>query len=252
MSDDKAVLTEVRGRILFITLNRPDAANSINSALGEGLLAAGRMLDESDDLTVGVLTGTGRGFCAGMDLKAYTKEGDPRGIEEFVQHGTAKPLIAAIEGFAVAGGLEIALTCDLLVAARGAKLGVPEVKVGLFAGGGGLLRLPRQLPYALAMELALTGDLIPAERAYEHGLLARLTEPGEALSEATALAERIAANSPMGVRWSKDMVRQMQGRTEAEFFAYQAPHLRRVLDSEDGREGATAFAEKRAPVWTGR
>ncbi|MDQ7909070.1 crotonase/enoyl-CoA hydratase family protein [Phytohabitans sp. ZYX-F-186] len=247
-----AVLTEIRGRILFITLNRPDAMNAIDSTLGEGLLAAGRLLDSRDDLTVGVVSGAGRGFCAGMDLKAFTREGDPRGIEEFFQQGTKKPLIAAIEGFAVAGGLEIALTCDLLVAARGAKLGIPEVKVGLFAGGGGLLRLPRRLPYAMAMELALTGDLIPAERAYEHGLLARLAEPGGALAEATALAERIAANAPLGVRWSKHLIRQMQGRTELEFFEHQTPLLRAVLDSADGREGALAFAEKRTPQWTGR
>ncbi|MET7399921.1 crotonase/enoyl-CoA hydratase family protein [Dactylosporangium sp. NPDC005572] len=247
-----AVLTEIRGRILFITLNRPDAMNAIDSALGEGLLAAGRLLDSRDDLTVGVVSGAGRGFCAGMDLKAFTREGDPRGIEEFFQLGTQKPLIAAIEGFAVAGGLEIALTCDLLVAARGAKLGIPEVKVGLFAGGGGLLRLPRRLPYAMAMEMALTGDLIPAERFWEHGLLARLAEPGGALAEATTLAERIAANAPLGVRCSKHLIRQMQGRTEQEFFEHQTPLLRAVLDSADGREGALAFAEKRAPQWTGR
>jgi enoyl-CoA hydratase len=193
-----AVLTEIRGRVLVITLNRPDQMNAINTALAQGLLGAVRQLDEDPALTVGVLTGAGRGFCAGMDLKAFATEGGPIGMDEFIRNGAQKPLIAAIEGFALAGGLELALSCDLLVAAAGVKIGIPEVNVGLFAAGGGLLRLPRVLPYAVAMELALTADPITAEQAHSYGLVSRVSEKGGALEMAITLAERIAKNAPLG------------------------------------------------------
>src|SRR5829696_3076379 len=171
MSDaENAVLTETRGRVLLITLNRPEAMNAINTDLAQGLLRAVERLDTDDGLTAGVLTGAGRGFCAGMDLKAFAAGGPPKGFDGFIRHGARKPLIAAVEGFALAGGLEVALTCDLLVAAKGIKLGIPEAGVGLFAAGGALARLPRVLPFAVAMELALTGDPITAERAHEYGL----------------------------------------------------------------------------------
>lgn len=247
-----AVITERQGEVLVITLNRPERLNAVNSELGEGLFAAVEKLDADDSLRVGVLTGAGRAFCAGMDLKAFTTEGDPRGIHEFMKRHTRKPLIVAIEGYAVAAGLEISLTCDLLVAARGAKLGIPEVKVGLFAGGGGVLRLPRRVPYTVAMLMALTGEPITAELAYDHGLVSHLTEPGEALATALELARKIAANAPIGVLESKRMIRETAGRTEDAFWEFQQPVLEAVIASADAREGATAFAEKRSPNWTGR
>jgi enoyl-CoA hydratase len=249
MSD--AVLTEVRGRVLLITLNRPDQRNAINSELGLGLVAAVAELDDDDGLTAGVLTGAGRGFCAGMDLKAFLAEGMPKGFNEFLTAGARKPLIAAIEGFALAGGLEVALTCDLLVAANGAKLGIPEAGVGLFAAGGALARLPRRVPYGVAMEMALTADPITAEQAHEYGLVSRLAEPGSAVDVAMKLAERVAKNAPLSVAASKQVLRETQGRTEAEFWEFQAPLIREVFTSEDAKEGPRAFAEKRAPVWRG-
>lgn len=252
MPDDAAVLTETRGRVLVITLNRPEAMNAVNSALAADLNAAIGRLDSDDGLSVGVLTGAGRGFSAGMDLKAFAVEGPPKGFVEFLVDGARKPLIAAVEGFALAGGLEIALTCDLLVAAKGVKLGIPEVKVGLFAGGGALLRLPSRLPEAVAIEMALTGDPITAEAAHQYGLVSRLVEPGEAVAAAVALAERIASNAPLSTAVSKRLIRDRVGRTEAEFWAHQAGLTPAVFGSDDAKEGPRAFAEKRAPNWSGR
>jgi enoyl-CoA hydratase len=248
----EAVLTEVRGRVLIITLNRPEAMNAINTALAQGLLKAVAQLDEDPNLTVGVLTGAGRGFCAGMDLKAFATEGGPVGMDTFIEKGAQKPLIAAIEGFALAGGLELALACDLLVAAKGVKIGIPEVGVGLFAAGGGLLRLPRVLPYGVAMELALTADPITAEQGHAYGLISRLSEKGAALEAALELAERIAKNAPLGVAASKQLVRASLDHTEEEFWELQKPYLGRVFTSSDAKEGPRAFAEKRAPNWSGQ
>lgn len=247
-----AVLTEVRGRVLVITLNRPDQMNAINTALSQGLLAAVDQLDNDPGLTVGVLTGAGRGFCAGMDLKAFAAEGPPIGMETFIRNGSKKPMIAAIEGFALAGGLELALSCDLLVAAAGVKIGIPEVGVGLFAAGGGLLRLPRVLPYGVAMELALTADPITAEQAHAYGLVARVAEKGGSLDAALGLAERIARNAPLGVAASKQLVKASLDQTEAEFWAYQAPFVGKVFTSNDAKEGPAAFAQKRQPNWSGK
>jgi len=249
MSDE--VLSEVRGRVLLITLNRPDARNAVNSALAQGLLAAVEQLDEDKGLTAGVLTGAGRGFCSGMDLKAFAQDGFPRGFAELLQRESAKPLIAAIEGFALAGGLEVALTCDLLVAARGARLGIPEVSVGLFAAGGALLRLPRHLPYGVAMELALTAQPILAEQAHEYGLVTRLCEPGEAVERALDLADLISKNAPLAVAVSKQLIRATQGRTEAELWELQKPLAAKVIHSKDAEEGPLAFIQKRAPNWQG-
>jgi enoyl-CoA hydratase len=246
------VLTERQGRVLLVTMNRPEARNAINGDLADGLVAAVEELDGDDGLTVGVLTGAGKGFCAGMDLKAFASVGPPKSVTRFLQHGAEKPLIAAVEGFAVAGGLELALACDLLVAAKGARLGIPEVGVGLFAAGGALLRLPQRVPSGVALELALTADLITAERGYEYGLVTRLTEPGRAAEEALALAERIARNAPLAVVTSKRLVRAAQGCTEEEFWALQKPLVPGVFESDDAKEGPRAFAEKRAPVWSGR
>ena len=252
MSADASVLTQTRGRVLVITLNRPDAMNAVNTALATELVAAIERLDSDDGLSVGVLAGAGRGFSAGMDLKAFAKEGMPKGFGRFLADGARKPLIAAVEGFALAGGLEIALTCDLLVAAKGVKLGIPEVKVGLFAAGGALLRLPARLPEAVAVEMALTGDPITAEVAHRYGLVARLVEPGESVGAAIELAERIAGNAPLSTAMSKRLIRDRTGRTEAEFWAHQAELTPSVFESDDAREGPLAFAEKRAPVWSGR
>jgi enoyl-CoA hydratase len=246
------IVTETHGRVRLITLNRPEARNAVNSALGQALVAAIDELDSDDGLTAGVLTGAGGGFSAGMDLKAFAAEGPPKGFDQFLRNGSQKPLIAAVEGFALAGGLEIALTCDLIVAAKGVKLGIPEVNKGLFAAGGGLFRLPTRVPYGVAMEMALTSDPITAEKAHELGLVARLAEPGKACEVALELAARIAKNAPLGVAASKQIMRQTRGLTEEDSWSLQGPLMAKVFTSQDAREGPRAFAEKREPKWTGR
>ena len=246
-----AVLTERRDRVLVITLNRPEAMNAINGDLSNGLWSAIQDLNNDPGLTAGVLTGNGRGFCAGMDLKAFSRGEDIGPMVKFIRAGSEKPLICAIEGFALAGGLEFALSCDLLVAARGAKLGIPEVCVGLLAAGAGLFRLPGRVGYGKAMEMAITADPITAEEAAEHGLVARLSEPGEALDTALALAERIARNAPLAVAASKQLIRATQGSTEDELWALQRPLQKKVFASADAKEGPRAFAEKRRPEWSG-
>ena len=250
-TENTAVLTEQRGRVLLITLNRPEAMNAINTDLAQGLLAAVRRLDSDPGLTAGVLTGAGRGFCSGMDLKAFASSGPPVGLGDFFERGAEKPLIAAIEGFALAGGLEMALACDLLVAADNVKLGIPEVGVGLFAAGGAVLRLPDRLPYAVAMEMALTADPIPAERAHAFGLVSRLAEPGKAVDVAMELAERIARNAPLSVAASKTIIKATRGMTETEAWEFQKPFMAKVFSSNDAKEGPRAFAEKRSPNWSG-
>ena len=253
---DEPVLTERRDGVLLITLNRPDARNAVNMALAEGVAAALDELDDDAGLGAGVLTGAGKGFSAGMDLKAFVAGERPwvgdRGFAGIVQRASRKPLIAAIEGFAVAGGLEVALACDLIVAARGARLGVPEVTRSLVASGGALRRLPQRLPYGVAMELALTGDPIDAERGYELGLVNRLAEPGGAVEAALELAAAIARNGPLALEATKAILQQQVDWSEAEFWQRQGELAEPVMRSEDAREGATAFAEKRAAVWQGR
>ncbi len=246
------ILTETRGRVRLITLNRPEARNAVNSELGLALVAAIEELDSDDGLTAGVLTGAGKGFSAGMDLKAFASEGPPKGFNDFLVDGSQKPLIAAVEGFALAGGLEIALSCDLIVAADDVRLGIPEVNKGLFAAGGGLFRLPNRIPYGVAMEMALTSDPITAQQAHEIGLVTRLAEPGKAADVALELAERIAKNAPLAVAASKQIIRQTRGLTEEEAWKLQAPHTAKVFTSEDAREGPRAFAEKREPNWSGK
>jgi enoyl-CoA hydratase len=256
MNDEPAVLTERRERVLLITINRPDQRNAVNSAVAHGIADALDMLDADADLTLGILTGAGKGFCAGMDLKAFVTGERPwagdRGFAGITQRAADKPLIAAIEGFAVAGGLEVALSCDLIVAAKGAKLGIPEVKRSLVAAGGAMLRLPRVLPRNLAMELALTGDPITAERGYELGLVNRLSEPGEAVDKALELAGEITPNGPLALAASKKILVEAVDWPDSEFWHRQGEITGPVMTSEDAREGATAFAEKRAPVWKGR
>lgn len=248
---EPAVLTERRDRVLLITLNRPDAMNAINGALSTGLVEAVAELDGDPSLTAGVLTGNGRGFCSGMDLKAFARGEDIGPMMQFIREGSEKPLIGAIEGFALAGGLELALACDLLVAAEGVKLGIPEAGVGLFAAGGGLLRLPSRVGYGKAMEMALTADPITAEEGHEYGLIARLTAKGGAVDEAIALAERVARNAPLAVAASKQLIQATQGATDDEFYDIQAPLSAKVFNSNDAAEGPRAFAEKRTPDWTG-
>tara|TARA_A100001037_G_scaffold297836_1_gene320452 strand:+ start:1759 stop:2442 length:684 start_codon:yes stop_codon:yes gene_type:complete len=225
--------------------------NAVNTDLAQGLISAVEQLDTDDGLTAGVLTGSGRGFCSGMDLKAFATGGPPKGFDQFLENGARKPLIAAIEGFALAGGLEIALTCDLLVAAEDAKIGIREVKVGLFAAGGALLRLPRRLPYSVAMEMALTGNPISADDSKSYGLVSRVTEKGGTVEAALELAEAIAENAPLAVAASKALIQAQQGITEEEFWELQKPYMASVFRSNDAMEGPASFAEKRSPNWTG-
>jgi enoyl-CoA hydratase len=255
MSEQAAVITERRERVLVVTINRPEVRNAVNGAVAGGIAAALEQLDDDQELSIGIVTGAGGFFCAGMDLKAFAGGERPwagdRGFAGITERSADKPLIAAVEGFAVAGGLEIALACDLIVAAKGAKLGIPEVKRSLLAAGGGLLRLPRALPRNIANEMALTGDPITAERGYEFGLVNRLAEPGTALDVALELAAAIAVNGPLGLSASKRILRESRDWPDSEFFERQRPISEPVFASGDAREGATAFAEKRPPVWRG-
>jgi enoyl-CoA hydratase len=246
-----AILTERRGRVLIITMNRPEAKNAINGDLSNGLWAAIQELNTDPALTAAVLTGSGGAFCSGMDLKAFAKGEDIGPLTTFLQNGADKPLIGAIEGFALAGGLEVALACDLLVAAEGARLGIPEVKVGLFAAGAGVIRLPSRVGYGKAMEMAITGDPISAEDGLQFGLIARLAAPGTAVDVAIELAERVAKNAPLAVAASKKMIRATQGSSEEELWELQGTLVGPVFTSNDAKEGPAAFAEKRDPNWSG-
>lgn len=253
MSDE--VLLERRGRVLIITINRPDARNAVNAAVSHALADAIDQLDGDDDVSVGILTGAGGNFCAGMDLKAWVAGENvlvPGKGLGFTEAPPRKPLIAAVEGFALAGGTELVLATDLVVAAKGAKFGIPEVKRGLVAGAGGLLRLPTRIPYQKALELALTGDTFTAEDAHGFGFVNTLTEQGGALDGALALAERITANGPLAIAATKQIVAKAADWSSDEAFEKQLEIAAPVFVSEDAREGATAFAEKRPPVWKGR
>jgi enoyl-CoA hydratase len=254
--NEQPLITERRDRVLLITLNRPDARNAVNLAMAEAMAEALDELDATDELSVGVIAGAGKGFSSGMDLKAFATGERPwageRGFAGIVQKPAEKPLIAAIEGFAVAGGMEIALACDLIVAAKNAKLGVPEVRRGLVAAGGALRQLPRRLPGSIAMELALTGETITAGRGAELGLVNRLAEPGAALDSALELAGQVAANAPLALRASKSVLQRQWSWDDETFWARQGEITGPVFTSEDAIEGATAFSEKRAPNWRGR
>lgn len=249
------VLTEVEDGVLIVTINRPEAKNAMTKAAAEGIAAAMDRLDAEDDLRVGILTGAGGTFCSGMDLKGFLRGESPtvegRGFGGVVQAPPRKPLIAAVEGYALAGGLELMIACDLVVASAAAKFGIPEAKRGLVAAAGGVMMLPDQIPERVAMELALTGDFIGAERAYQIGLINKVTD-GPALDAAKALAARIAANGPLAVRVSKQIIRESRGWAMDERYAKQGALIAPVFVSEDAREGAAAFAEKRAPNWKGK
>lgn len=251
-----AVTTERRDSALLITIDRPEVRNAVNGAVAAGIAHALDELDADEGLSVGVLTGAGGYFCAGMDLGAFMRGESPwygdRGFAGIAQRAAVKPLIAAIEGFAVAGGLEVALACDLIVAARGAKLGIPEAKRSLVAAGGALLRLPRRMPYHVVMELALTGDPLPAERMHDFGVVNRLSEPGSAVEVALELAGTISRNGPLAVAASKRILQEQFDWSTAEMFEHQGQISGPVFASEDAKEGAAAFKEKRDPVWHNR
>lgn len=254
MSDE--VLVERHGAVQVITINRPQAKNALNAAVAAKVAEAVDELDASDELWVGVLTGAGGTFSSGMDLKAFLRGERPsiegRGLCGITMTPPRKPLVAAVEGWALAGGFELLLACDLVVAARTARFGVPEVKRSLVAAGGAALLLPRRVPFAIALELLLTGEPFGAERAAEVGLVNRLTDEGGALDGALALAATIAANGPLAVAATKRIARSSADWTVDEGWAQQAEIIQPVFSSEDAKEGATAFAEKRAPVWRGR
>ncbi len=250
------VLTERRGGVLLITLNRPEVRNAVNGALAAGVAGALEQLDADETLSVGVLTGAGGYFSAGMDLGAFVRGESPwfgdRGFAGIAQRSARKPLIAAIEGFALAGGLEIALACDLIVAARGARMGIPEAKRSLVAAGGALLRMPRRMPYHVVMELALTGEPMPAERFEQLGLVNRLADPGAAVDVALELAASIARNGPLALIASKQILQEQFDWPSSEMWERQGAISGPVFASEDAKEGAAAFKDKREPVWQGR
>jgi len=254
MSD--TLLLEIRGNVLLITINRPQARNAMDFEAATALAAALDELEARNDLSLAIITGAGGTFCSGMDLKGFLEGKRPsipgRGFGGLTEKPPRKVLIAAIEGYAVAGGFEMALACDLIVASREAKFGLPEVKRGLVAAAGGLMRLPRQLPFHVAMEFALTGDMLAAERAYAYGLVNRLTEPGQALEGALALAGIVGANGPLAIAASKQIMVESADWSREEMFARQQPLTAPVFASADAREGAAAFAQKRKPVWQGK
>jgi enoyl-CoA hydratase len=251
----ESLIEESRDGVMVLTINRPEVRNALNREVSEAIAAAMDRLDEDPAIRVAILTGAGGTFSSGMDLKAFGEGERPivegRGLAGFVGAPPRKPLIAAVEGHAVAGGLEVAIACDLIVASRGAAFGLPETKRGLIAAGGGLLRLPRRMPYNVAMEMALTGAPVDAERAAALGIVNRLTEPGEALAGARELAIEIAANGPLAVAASKRIVGFASEMSEPEAWEAQEPLTDEVIFSEDAAEGARAFVEKRTPVWRG-
>ncbi|OWT60329.1 crotonase/enoyl-CoA hydratase family protein [Candidimonas nitroreducens] len=255
MSD--LVKVQAEDRMLVITINRPEARNAINYETAVELAAALDRLDADPDIVLGILTGAGNTFSAGMDLKAFAATGqrpliEGRGFGGLCERPPAKPLIAAVEGYALAGGCELALASDLIVAASNANFGLPEVKRGLVAGAGGMLRLPQRIPHHIAMEVILTGEMLPAQRAYEHGLVNRLVEPGQALEGALALARVIVENGPLAVRTAKRIVTESKDWRQADMFDLQRPRVAHIFASADAKEGALAFAEKRKPVWQGK
>lgn len=252
-----AVEFEKRDRVAIVTINRPEARNAVNADVAAAMEAALDDLEADDAIAVVILTGAGSTFCAGADLKRVakgqggelaTKRGGFGGI---VTRGFPKPLIAAVNGPALAGGFEIVLSCDLVVAADHARFGLPEVKRGLFAAAGGLIRLPQRVPLAVATELAITGDPIDAHRALQLGLVNDVVAGDDVMSSALALAARISVNGPLAVRNTLKMVREASDLTEADAWPRNYELAIEVFSSKDSIEGATAFAEKREPQWTG-
>lgn len=253
MSDE--VLVEESDGVAVITINRPKARNAVNGAVARGIAEAMDALDARPEISVYVLTGAGGTFCAGMDLKGFLTGDLPvvegRGFGGLTEAPPKKPLIAAVEGYALAGGFEMAMSCDLIVASSASTFGLPEPKRGLVAGAGGVIRLPRRIPYHIAMEIALTGDHYPAARLHELGLVNRITEPGAALEGALELARKLAANAPLALAATKRVIIESQDWSLEEMFKKQGAIINPVFGSKDAMEGAAAFAEKRAPRWKG-
>ncbi len=253
MSD--AVLTEEDGGVLVITINRPEAKNAINADVAKGVAAALDVLDSRKDLAVGIITGAGGTFCSGMDLKGFLKGEMPfvegRGFAGIVERPPATPLIAAVEGYALAGGCEIALCADMIVASSEAKFGLPEPKRGLVAAAGGLMRLPKRIPFHIAMEMSLTGDFYGAEQLAAYGLVNRIAEPGKALEAAKELAAKIAENAPLALAATKKIVVESANWAPEEMWAKQNEISGPVFVSKDAQEGPAAFAQKRKPNWSG-
>jgi enoyl-CoA hydratase len=251
---EEVLVTEADG-VLEVTINRPEAKNAMTKQAAEGIAAAMDRLDSEPGLRVAILTGAGGTFCSGMDLKGFLRGEMPvagdRGFGGLTSWTPKKPVIAAVDGYALAGGMELAIACDLIVANVNAKFGIPEAKRGLVAAGGGVIALPRLLPRPLAMELALTGDPIGAQRAFELGLVNRVTD-GPAIDAARELAAVVAANGPLALIASKGIIRESWNWDEQEAMKLQTPYIAHVFASQDAREGATAFAEKRKPNWQGK
>lgn len=252
--EDEVIVHAAEG-IMLVRINRPASRNAVNLNVARAIATAMEELDSRADLRVGIITGTGGSFCAGMDLKAFVNGEIPviegKGFAGITDAPPRKPLIAAVEGYALAGGFEIVLSCDLVVAADDVQFGIPEVKRGLVASSGGLLRLPRRLPYHMAMELALTGDMLTAARAHAQGLVNRLVPKGGALEAARALAQQIAANGPLAVQASKQVISQSHAWPIDELFERQQQYTGHIHKSRDAQEGARAFAEERSPSWLG-
>jgi enoyl-CoA hydratase len=241
--------------IAVITINRPEARNAVNAEVARGIAAAVEELDGAGDVRVLILTGAGGTFSAGMDLKGFLAGESPvvegRGFAGITERPPAKPVIAAVEGYALAGGFEVALSCDMIVASETARFGLPEVRRGLVAAAGGLVRLPRRVPYHLAMEIALTGGHFTADRLVQAGLVNRLVGPGQALAGARELAAEVAQGAPLALAASKRVIVESADWDSGEAFARQNEVTRPVFVSADAMEGAAAFAEKRAPAWRG-
>jgi enoyl-CoA hydratase len=251
----EAVSTEVEQGVAVITIDRPQARNAVNGEVARGIAAALEEFDGRSDVSVLVLTGAGGTFSAGMDLKGFLTGDAPmaagRGFGGIVEKPPAKPIIAAVEGYALAGGFELVLACDLVVASEEAKFGLPEVRRGLVAGAGGLLRLPKRVPYYLAMEIALTGEHFSAARLAAAGLVNKLVPAGEALAAAKELAAKVALGAPLALAASKRVIVESADWSAAEAFGKQGEIITPIFGSKDATEGAMAFAEKRPPVWRG-
>jgi len=250
-----AIRTEVADSVAVITIDRPQARNAVNGEVARGIAAAIEDFDGRGDVSVLVLTGAGGTFSAGMDLKGFLAGDAPmaagRGFGGIVERPPAKPVIAAVEGYALAGGFELVLACDLVVASEEAKFGLPEVRRGLVAGAGGLLRLPKRIPYHLAMEIALTGEHFSAAALAAAGLVNKLVPAGEALSAAKELAHKVALNAPLALAATKRVIVESADWPADKAFAKQGEIISPIFGSKDAMEGAMAFAEKRQPVWRG-
>jgi len=255
-ANQETLLTEARNGVLILTINRPHVRNAIDAATAQRIAETFEAFDADGSLSIAVITGAGGGFSSGMDLGAFGKGSKPsvgdRGFAGMTRRSADKPIIAAIEGFAIAGGFEMAIACDLIVAAQGAKFALPEVRRGLLAAAGALVRLPRRIPYHIVMELALTGDVMTADRLHALGLINRVVEPGTALEHALALAQHIIEGGPLAIAATKRILARQQDWTLENMWEKQEPHFRAVADSEDAREGAAAFKEKRKPDWKRR